>query len=144
MYGQTSPFAPRHHRPNNVYSRVGLETDVQGATPHRLIAMLFDGLFANLAQAEGALLAGQREQKSHALMRAVRIVDEGLKAGLDLEAGGDLALQLHRLYAYATVRLTHANLRDDVEVLREVKRLLEPVRDAWMQIAPPAEQVAAA
>lgn len=145
MYGPpASPFAPRHQRPNNAYTRVGLETDVHDATPHRLIALLFDGLFSNLAQAEGAILAGERERKNHALMRAVRIVDEGLKAGLDLEAGGELALQLHDLYSYSAVRLAYANLRDDVEAIREVRHLLDPVRAAWGQIAPSNERPAAA
>lgn len=136
MYGQSSPFAPRHYRPGNVYTRVGLETEVHDASPHRLIAMLFDGLFSALAQAEGALQSGQRELKNQAISRALRIVDEGLKSGLNLEQGGPLAEQLHQLYSYAGVRLLQANLRDDAEALQEVRRLLEPVRDAWSQIAP--------
>lgn len=145
MYGlPASPFAPRHHQPNHAYSRVGLETEVHGATPHRLIAMLFDGLFSNLAQAEGAVLCGERERKNHALMRAVRIVDEGLKAGLDMEAGGELALQLRDLYGYVTLRLAHANLRDDIEAIREVRRLMEPVHEAWCKIAPTSDHAAAA
>lgn len=143
MYGQASPFSPRHQRPNNAYTRVGLETEVHGASPHRLIALLFEGLFANLAQAEGAMLGGQRELKTQALMRVVRILDEGLKAGLNLEEGGELALQLHGVYNFCAVRITHANLRDDLEALREVRRILTPVREAWGQIAPVAEDSAA-
>jgi flagellar protein FliS len=144
MYGQASPFTPRHYRPGNVYTRVGLETEVHDASPHRLIAMLFDGLLSAMAQAEGAIEAGQREIKTQALSRAVRIIDEGLKAGLNLEAGGALAAQLHGLYAYAGLRLTHANLHDDVEALREVRRLMEPVREAWDQIRPAVEHPVAA
>ncbi len=144
MYGQASPFAPRHYRPGNVYTRVGLETEVYDASPHRLIALLFDGLLAALAQAEGAMQAGQREIKGHALGRAVRIVDEGLKSGLDLERGGPLAAQLQQLYTYAGMRLVQANLRDDVEAIREVRKLIEPVREAWTQIAPRNEHAAAA
>jgi len=106
--------------------------------------MLFDGLFSNLAQAEGALVAGQRDLKNHALMRAVRILDEGLKAGLNLEGGGELALQLHGLYGFCTLRLAHANLHDDVEAIREVRRILQPVGEAWGQITPLSPQAAAA
>ncbi len=144
MYGQASPFAPRHYRPSNLYSRVGLETEVHDASPHRLIAMLFDGLFSALAQAQGAIESGQRELKARALSRAVRIIDEGLKAGLNLAEGGPLALQLNELYAYATLRLTQANLRDDLEAILEVRTLLQPVRDAWGAIAPQAETTPAA
>ncbi len=139
MYGQASPFAPRHYRPSNMYTRVGLETEVHDASPHRLIAMLFDGLFSALAQAQGALEAGEREVKARALSRAVRILDEGLKAGLNLEAGGPLARQLNELYAYASLRLTQANLRDDLEAILEVRKLLQPVQEAWGAIAPRVE-----
>lgn len=136
MHGQPSPFAPSHYRPSHVYSRVGLETEVHQASPHRLIAMLFDGLFDALLQAQGALENGQRDLKARALSRAVRILDEGLKAGLNMEGGGTLAVQLSELYAYASLRLTRANLHDDMATILEVRRLLEPVREAWSAIAP--------
>lgn len=139
MYGTSSPFASHQQRANHAYSRIGLETEVHSASPHRLIAMLFDGLFTALAQAQGALENQQREVKAHALTRAVRILDEGLKAGLDLQAGGALAAQLHELYAYAAVRLVQANARDDLAAIQEVRKLLEPVRDAWGAIAPQVE-----
>ena len=144
MYGQASPFAPRHYRPSNMYSRVGLETEVHGASPHRLIGMLFDGLFDALAQAQGALAAGNRELKARALSRAVRIIDEGLKAGLNLEQGGELAQKLRELYSYTSLRLTQANLRDDLNLLLEVRELLLPVREAWSAIAPQVDTAPAA
>jgi flagellar protein FliS len=136
MYGTNSPFASRFARPANVYNRVGLETEVHDASPHRLIQMLWDGLFDSLARAEGAIQAGQRDTKALALSKAARILDEGLKAGLDLERGGPLALQLRDLYAYCGLRLTQANLRDDLNALHEVRGLLAPLREAWSQIAP--------
>ena len=136
MFNPSSPFAPRHSRPAHIYSRIGLETEVDGASPHRLIQMLWDGLFDALARAEGALQADQRDIKARALSKAVRILDEGLKAGLDPENGGPLALQLRDLYAYASLRLTQANLRDDLRAIQEVRQILAPVRDAWAQIAP--------
>ncbi len=142
MYGQASPFASRHARPSNIYSRVGLETEVHDASPHRLISMLWDGLFDALAQAEGAMGNGQRELKARALSKAVRILDEGLKAGLDLERGGALALQLRELYSFAALRLTQANLRDDVNAIHEVRGILAPVREAWSQITPTAAAAA--
>lgn len=136
MFNPQSPFAPRHSRPAHTYSRVGLETEVDSASPHRLIQMLWDGLFDAMARAEGALQANQRDIKARSLSKAVRILDEGLKAGLDAENGGPLALQLRDLYAYASLRLTQANLRDDLSAIQEVRQILAPIRDAWGQIAP--------
>lgn len=133
MYGNmSSPFAARNQRAS-MYAKVGLETDVQSASPHRLVAMLFDGVFDAMKQAIQAIQGGNVELKNRALSRAVRILDEGLRAGLDLSAG-QLAVDLRDLYAYVCTRLTQANLRSDVAAIEECQRLLSPVREAWSAI----------
>lgn len=134
MYGNlTSPFAARNQRAS-LYAKVGLETDVQAASPHRLVAMLFDGAFDAMQQASQAIREGNVELKNRSLTRAVRILDEGLRAGLNLSAGR-LATDLHELYGYICMRLTQANLRGDLEAIEEAQRLLTPVREAWTAIA---------
>jgi flagellar protein FliS len=143
MYGNlSSPFAGRGQRAS-MYARVGLETDVHRASPHRLVAMLFDGLFDTMQQAIQAIEAGQIDVKAHALTRAVRIVDEGLKASLNHEAGS-LAADLDGLYAFVSMRLTQANLRNDIDAIRECQRSLTPVREAWAAIADSPEANATA
>lgn len=144
MYGNmSSPFAARNQSAT-LYAKVGLETDVQAASPHRLVAMLFDGVFDAMNQATVAIQGGNTELKGRALSRAVRILDEGLRAGLDMSAG-QLALDLRELYGYVCMRLTQANLRSDVSAIEECQRLLSPVREAWTAIAQtPAAQGAPA
>lgn len=133
MYGNmSSPFAARNHSAS-MYAKVGLETDVQAASPHRLVAMLFDGVFDAMNQARQAIQTGNVEQKGRALSRAVRILDEGLRAGLDLSAG-QLAVDLRELYGYVCMRLTQANLKNDLAAIDECQRLLSPVREAWNAI----------
>ena len=87
-----------------------------------------------LAQARGAMREGQLAAKGVAIGRAVRIIEEGLRAGLDLNAGGNLARDLHELYGYLTMRLTLANLHNDESGLAECQRLMEPLREAWAAI----------
>jgi flagellar secretion chaperone FliS len=127
--GRVNPFA-------NAYRQVGNQTAVAAASPHRLIEMLFDGCMDALAQAKGALRAGQVDVKGRALGRAARIVDEGLRAALDMNDGGSLAADLHALYGYLSMRLTTANLRNDEAAIDECQRLLAPLRDAWHAIGP--------
>jgi flagellar protein FliS len=143
MYQQMSRFATPQNL-SNLYRRTSVEIDVHAATPHRLVQMLFDGLMEAFAQARGAMEAGNVEQKARAIGRAVRILDEGLKAALNLKDGGRLAADLNDLYAYATLRLTQANLRNDVSALEECKRLIQPLREAWTEIGPKVEQGRAA
>ena len=71
---QRSPFAMPTGRSQhfaNAYRQVGVETGVAGATPHRLVQMLFDGFIDALAQARGAMRAGQIEQKGRAIHEGV-------------------------------------------------------------------------
>jgi flagellar protein FliS len=119
------------------YRTVGVETGVAAATPHQLVTMLFDGFNAALAEARVALAKGEVEAKCKALGRALRIVDEGLKAPLDA-AGGTLSENLSSLYGYVSLRLTQANLNNDLTALDECVKLLEPVRSAWVAIGPAA------
>jgi flagellar secretion chaperone FliS len=101
-----------------------------------LVSMLFDGFDEALAQALGSLREGAVEAKCAAVSRAVRIVDEGLRANLDLKAGGALASDLQALYAYVSLRLVQANLRNDAVALEECRRLMQPLREAWASITP--------
>ena len=120
----------------SAYRQVGVETGVSTASAHQLVAMLLDGFFDAVAQARGALQAGRIEDKGRAIGRAVRIVEEGLRAGLNLRDGGEIAANLERLYGYVTRRLTEANLHNDAAALEECAQLIEPVRAAWQAIAP--------
>ena len=134
MYASSSPFRSSAPGPKaGMYTQIGVETGVNAADPHKLVAMLFDGVLGAIAQARGAIEAGRMELKSAAINRAVRIVDEGLKGGLKLDSS-KLAEDLGALYGYVIVRLTHANLRNDDAALLECSQLIQPLRDAWTDI----------
>ncbi len=124
---------------SNAYRQIGVETAASTATPHQLVLMLFDGFRDAVAQARGALAAGRIDDKGQAIGRALRIIDEGLRAGLNLESGGTIAADLQSLYTYIMLRLTHANIRNDDAALAECVSLLEPVRTAWVAIGRQAE-----
>lgn len=130
---QTSPFG-RPAALAHAYRQVGVETSVATASPHRLVELLFDGYMEALAQAKGAMQLKQIEAKGLAIGRAARIMDEGLKAGLNLEGGGRLAADLRALYEYVSLRLVLANVRNDEGILDECARLIEPLRQAWKDI----------
>jgi flagellar protein FliS len=137
-----SPFTPRKASSAGLahsYHQVGVHTGVAGATPHRLVGMLFDGLQSFITQAQGAIAQGDVAAKCEAISRAVNIVDEGLRSALDLERGGQIAADLHDLYNYVSLRLVQANLHTSTETLEECKRLIEPLREAWAAIGPQVE-----
>ncbi|MDE2298888.1 MAG: flagellar protein FliS, partial [Burkholderiales bacterium] len=56
---------------------------------------------------------------------------EGLRAPLDLRAGGAIAANLHDLYEYMLHRLTLANANNDDAALNECARLVDTLRQGW-------------
>lgn len=120
----------------NAYRQVNAHASVESASPHRLIEMLFDGLFQSLNAARGAIDRGDVEAKGQHIARAVRILQEGLVMGLDMEKGGEIAANLNLLYDYSVRQLTAANLKGDVSLVEEVINLLQPVAQSWKEIAP--------
>ena len=88
-----------------------------------------------IAEARGAIRNRNVAVKGAAIGRALRIVDEGPSAALNLQEGGALAADLHSLYGYLALRLTHANLRNDDAALEECTRLVDTLRGAWSGIA---------
>jgi flagellar secretion chaperone FliS len=133
------PALNTRNRAAFAYHNMHVESQISGmATPHRLVSMLFDGLFESLAKAKGAIGNGDIEIKGRALGKAVAIVEEGLRASLDLKGGGKVAQDLNELYIYVARRLTWANFKNDIEAIDECVRIMKPVQDAWNSISPDA------
>ena len=135
-------YTPVSSRAANAYRQVGVQSGLESASPHRLIQMLFDGLLQNLNTAIGALQRGDIELKGQQNGRAERILDEGLKGGLNREQGGELATNLGALYDYCVQRLTVANLRNDAAAVEEVVALMSPVAKSWQEIGATAQTAA--
>ena len=110
------------------------------ASPHQLITMLFDGAKTAIAMARHHMANKEIAAKGKAISKAINIVDNGLKASLDAEAGGaagaELVGNLSALYDYVIQRLMQANLRNDPALLEEAERLLESIGSAWREIDP--------
>ncbi|MFG0802714.1 flagellar export chaperone FliS [Leclercia sp. GLN_9] len=123
------------------YQKVGLESAVLSASPHQLVVMLFDGAHSALVRARLFLEQGNISAKGEALSKAINIIDNGLKAGLNMEVESDLPENLAALYDYMVRRLLHANLRNDAEAIVEVEVLLNNIADAWKQIGPNATSI---
>lgn len=122
-------------RSASAYRKVSVETSVDQADPHHLVDMLFDGLLHAIGAARAALQRGDIKAKCQHIVTAVRILEEGLKGGLNLADGGELAANLMDLYNYCVLRLTQANARNDDLALEEVVRLISPLAEGWKQIS---------
>ena len=118
----------------NAYAKVGLETSVISASPHKLIVLLYDGAVAALKTAANHMAAGRIAEKGEAIGKALDIINNGLRASLDKKGGGEIAANLDALYVYMAQRLLTASVQNKTAMLEEVQTLLVDLRDAWTQI----------
>lgn len=128
MFGQRMTAA-------SAYASIGLETKVSTSNPHQLVVMLYDGALLAITSAGISMEAGDVASKGKSISQAINIIANGLKASLDMEAGGELSSRLAALYDYMGQRLLQANLQNSQPALTEVASLLTELREAWVSIA---------
>lgn len=122
------------------YTQVGVETDVASADPHKLIMLLFEGAQSAIIKAKSNMEQNKIAEKGAFISRAIDIIENGLRASVDLEKGEALAEQLFALYGYMVDRLLHANIKNDPAALDEVAFLLGEIQSAWAEIRPEVVQ----
>ena len=122
------------NRARQRYRAVDNQTSVTGRSPIELILLVYDRIADQLRAAEVAIAADRRADLGEAIRQATDLISQGLLGALDYDRGGEIAINLARLYDYSLRRLLHANLRRDVEAVREVAGLLADLREGWAVI----------
>lgn len=123
-----TPLAYRNNA--NKYAAMHTETMIDDASPHKLIQMLMNGLLMRVNASKGSIDRGDFEEKSIQISKASAIVG-GLMDGIDIEKGGDIAVNLMSLYEYINVRLFQASAQNSTEILDEVLVLMREIKQAW-------------
>jgi flagellar protein FliS len=120
-----------------------VKTQISTTSQGDLVVMLFDAAVKFLVTAKVNLAEGDMAGKGIAVSRALDVLDE-LTASLNMEKGGDLAVNLQSLYAFCSNRLVWANLKKDPKMIDEVIKVLAGIRGAYAEIAVLPEARAAA
>jgi flagellar protein FliS len=111
-----------------------LNQQVMTASPAKLVYMLYDRAISSLREAIAAIEAGEIEARWKANNRALDIL-EHMWSTLDLEKGAEIGDNLNKLFPYMMMRLPDVDLQNDPAPAQEVIVLLQPLRDAWREIA---------
>ena len=122
------------------YKAVRSHGQVADATPARLVQVMFEHILANLATAQGCMsrIRGNMPlrdvvAKGKAIGKAVRLIGQ-LDATLDMERGGQIAINLRNLYQYMLARLTTANITNDPQIIVEISSLVAKIKSAWDEL----------
>lgn len=118
----------------NMYQKAQRELSLSDASPHQVIQILMRELLTQIYQSKVNIERGDIEAKSNSITKAIRIIG-GLKGGLNMEQGAEIADNLNNLYDYMVMRLTEANAQNSIDILDELQTLFAPIKDAWDQIS---------
>jgi len=113
---------------------------VEGASPHRLIEMLYDGALSNIAISKQHMEAGDRQRLHSHIDKAVAIIQE-LQGCLHDHETNEISANLFDLYSYLVKTLVSSEMTMDNEGLSACANLVTILKDAWSNISP--ERVAA-
>jgi flagellar protein FliS len=109
------------------------QTQIATADRGQLLVLIYDGGLRFLAQAEKSLTDGDLAQFGHYLGRAQAIIAELLHT-LDHKQGGEIAVNLERLYRFMLEHLVEANLQKSPRHVADVRRILGIVAGAYREI----------
>ena len=116
------------------YRKLDVESNIEDASPHRLIQLLMERALAKIAMARGHMQRQEVQPKGTNISDAINII-EALQASLNHKADERMSENFDALYGYMMRRLFEANLKDDVAILDEVSALLSELKEAWDAIA---------
>lgn len=114
----------------NAYAQYS-NNKVMTASPAELTLMLYDGAikFCNLAESG---IENKDIQKAHTNIVKVQKIIDYLRQTLDMRY--EVAQDFERIYVYLSQRLLEANLKKDIDILKEVNEHLHSVRDTWKEV----------
>ena len=111
------------------YQNAAVTTQSRG----RLIVLLYDGAIKFMKLAIKELEANNYEAKGRYIAKAQDIINE-LNAVLDMNAGGEIATNLRKLYCFMNNRLAEANAKRSAQMIREVITMMEELSESWKAI----------
>jgi flagellar protein FliS len=120
-------------RATGLYRRLQHESRAAAADPIELVTMLYDELETAIGVLGSMVRQGQRISATEPAHRA-RAILIGLDAGLDRDAGGDVAAALSRVYRSMRRKLDEAVAQNDGEALADLLDGVLTVSAAWRQL----------
>ena len=112
------------------------QTQVMTASPMELIIMMYDECITTLDRADKAfeLEGGDRIQAlNNTVLHAEDIIAE-LAVSLDMEKGGEIAKNLHRLYDFMIYHLSQGNINQNRKCIADVRKMMAEMREAWQKV----------
>ena len=112
------------------YQSVDIASRIEGATPHRLVQIMYEELLKALDAMAFATARGDYVKRGQHQSKALAILT-GLETSLDFDKGGQIAIDLVAIYREAR-RLAVAAGRDgDARLVTQAREMIQEIAAAW-------------
>ena len=112
------------------YQSVDISSRIEGATPHRLVQIMYEELLKALDAMAFAASRGDYVKRGEHQSKALAILT-GLETSLDFDKGGQIAVDLVAIYREAR-RLVIAGGRDgDPRLVTQTRDMIQEIASAW-------------
>jgi len=115
------------------YRAIDVSSKIEGASPHRLVAILYEELVQSLSTMKLAIRRVDGNRQRDAQTRALMIV-QSLTSSLDFSRGGDIANALASVYGEVRRLTMLGGQTQDAEAVDRGQKLVAEIADAWNRI----------
>jgi len=129
MFGTATAYGGAGAR----YRTIDVSSRLEGASPHRLVGILFDELLRAIEAGQAAARRGDRGKRAEREARALSIL-HGLEASLDFQKGGEIAASLSSIYREARRLITLGSRENRIEPAEQARAMLAEIAGAWDSI----------
>ena len=121
-------------RAAKMYAENNTHTSVVSADSGQIIVLVYERIFDHLKVGKLALENGQYAIES--FTKAHDLIQQGLLACLDYEAGVEVAQNLGAIYEWSLREIIAARTDRSAQRIQEVMDVLQPLYEAWIALSP--------
>lgn len=121
----------RHRNAASGYLRIRNESLTQQSTPQELILLVYESLLDRLVKCQGYLAAAEIADFDREILKAMQLIQYGLRDSLSFDLGGQVAVSLDHTYATWIMALEFLNTSRSEERLASLILGVRDVHDAW-------------
>ena len=112
------------------YQSVDFTSRIEGATPHRLVQIMYEELLKALDAMAYATARGDYVQRGEHQSRVLAILT-GLETSLDFDKGGQIAVDLVAIYREGRRLVIAGGREGDAQLIVRAREMIQEIAGAW-------------
>ena len=112
------------------YQSVDIASRIEGATPHRLVQIMYEELLKALDAMAFATARGDYVQRGDHQSKVLAILT-GLETSLDFDKGGQIAVDLVAIYREARRLVIAGGREGDAQLIGQAREMIQEISNAW-------------